>query len=58
MTIDRTKASTPRSLALARELADLHGPCVGCSECLGLCTALIDALVIPDLILSKRHEAQ
>ena len=58
MPIDRSKPATPRVSTLAIELSDLHGPCVGCCDCMGLCTALIDALVIPDLVLSKRPEAR
>ncbi len=54
MNISRKKSGTGRSDALASELSTLQGPCVGCRECTGLCNALIDALVLPDLILSKR----
>ncbi len=54
MNISRNKSGTGRSDALASTLNTLQGPCVGCRECTGLCAALIDALVLPDLILSKR----
>lgn len=55
MNINRNKAGTRHSQALASELEALRGPCVGCSKCTGLCEALIDALVLPDMILSKRR---
>lgn len=58
MQISRTKAETPRIDALSQQLAGLMGPCVGCSDCDGLCMALIDALVIPDVILTKKRKSQ
>ena len=56
MQIKRSKAETPKANALATELSGLYGPCVGCSDCSGLCTALIDALILPDVILRKKRE--
>lgn len=58
MNISRSKAETPRLNSLSAEISQLHGPCVGCSDCVGLCMALIDALVVPDVILSKKRETQ
>lgn len=57
MQIDRTKAETPNLKALAGQVSALQGPCVGCSDCVGLCAALIDTLVLPDVILTKRRES-
>ncbi|MEX0317085.1 MAG: hypothetical protein AB3N21_03995 [Ruegeria sp.] len=57
MQIDRSKAETPRLEALAGEVSALHGPCVGCSDCVGLYKALIDTLVLPDVILTKKRES-
>ena len=51
MTITRSQGDTTRSTALAAEIAGLGAPCVGCSNCRGLCKALIEAIVIPDLVL-------
>lgn len=58
MDINRSKAETPQMDALSSEISGLQGPCVGCSDCVGLCMALIDALVVPDVILSKKRETQ
>lgn len=58
MNINRSKSGITHTGALAMELAALQGPCVGCTECDGLCAALIDALTVPDVILSKKHESQ
>lgn len=58
MHIDRTKADTPNVNALSVSLSGLGGPCVGCTECVGLCQALIDALVVPDIVLAKKREGQ
>lgn len=53
MKIDRFAAFAPRTRALASDLAILQGPCVGCTDCEGLCRDLIDALVLPDAVLKK-----
>ena len=53
MHIVQSTAPVTRSEDLARELSRLTGPCVGCRECRGLCAALIEALVLPDIILSR-----
>lgn len=57
MQIQRSKAETPIVNALADELARLQGPCVGCSDCVGLCEELIEALVLPDVILTRKRES-
>lgn len=57
MQINRSKAETPKLAALAGQVSALQGPCVGCSDCVGLCMALIDTLVLPDVILTKRRES-
>lgn len=55
MQISRSKATASKVTALATEVSGLKGPCVGCNNCVGLCEALIDALVLPDLILSRNR---
>ncbi len=56
MEINRSQAPTPRVQALSVEISGLNGPCVGCSDCVGLCPALIEALVLPDVILTRKRE--
>jgi hypothetical protein len=56
MKIIRNRPQTPNVNELSMDLAQLNNPCVGCCDCVGLCDALIDALVLPDLVLSKRRE--
>ena len=58
MEVSRTQAQTPRVKALSVEISGLHGPCVGCQDCVGLCTALIEALVLPDVILTRKRESE
>lgn len=53
MTVSRGRVPDQHTGMLARELAALNGPCVGCADCKGLCAPLIDALTLPDLVLSK-----
>ena len=55
--IERKTAFAPRTKALSQDIGALHGPCVGCSKCAGLCHALIEALVLPDIILGERESA-
>lgn len=55
MNISRLVASAPRTASLSIELSKLSGPCVGCTDCNGLCRELIDALVVPHAVLSKKH---
>ena len=52
---DRQIAHAPRSRALAGQIAGLRGGCVGCTECAGLCTALIEALTLPGMILKEKQ---
>ncbi len=54
MQIRRDIAHAPRARALSRQLANLQGGCVGCDGCTGLCTALLEALTLPDLILKEK----
>ena len=58
MNIVRSKPDTSHTSSLAVELGSLQGPCVGCTDCVGLCADLIDVLLIPDVVLSKKRETQ
>lgn len=53
MLIERNKAATERTMGLAREVGAMRVPCVGCSGCRGLCEALIEVMVLPDVILHR-----
>ena len=54
MIVDRKIATAPRTEALAHDVAGLADPCIGCEGCRGVCAAMIDAMVLPDLILATR----
>lgn len=54
MGISREIGQAPRVCALAAELNTLNIPCIGCKDCDGLCHALIEALVVPGIILKRR----
>ena len=58
MNIIRSKPASGNSQALSHSLLELNGPCVGCEGCEGLCAELIDALIVPGLILSRKRETQ
>lgn len=53
MIMQRKAGHAPKVTAVAKELTTIQGPCIGCEGCTGLCAALIDALTVPDAILSK-----
>lgn len=51
MQIHRDIAHAPRTRALGHTVASLRGGCIGCRDCAGLCSALLEALTLPDLVL-------
>jgi len=57
MQIKRAGTTGAHVAQLNHRIGTLQGPCVGCKDCKGLCTALIDALLIPEYILSKGKPA-
>jgi hypothetical protein len=57
MFVSRHIADAPRTAALTTEIAKLQGPCVGCTDCNGLCKELLDALIVPDLVLTRKPDA-
>lgn len=54
MSITRQAGAAPNTADLAQQISGLSQPCVGCTECQGVCEALIDALVIPGVVLKSR----
>ena len=54
MQTNRKIAHAPRSQALAKDLSMMPDPCVGCEGCQGVCAALIDAMLLPEIILRDR----
>lgn len=54
MNIERTQTGSENTAQLAGELSRLHGNCIGCTKCDGLCAALIDALMVPNVVLSAK----
>jgi hypothetical protein len=54
----RTIGHAPRVTAMADAVADLDGPCIGCPHCRGLCHALIDVLLLPDVIVVKQDRPE
>ncbi|GKY88040.1 hypothetical protein [Sinisalibacter aestuarii] len=55
MQVKREIGHAPRSHALAGEVSALSGGCVGCKSCTGLCTALIEALYLPGIVLKEKE---
>ncbi len=55
MQIDRSRTPSRNVEIVADQLSTIQGPCVGCTDCVGLCKSLIEALTLPDIILTKRR---
>lgn len=51
MQIERVAGFAPKVRALAKELAPLNEPCIGCKDCAGICHTLLDLMELPDLVL-------
>ena len=54
--ITRSRGETRRTEALAIQIAGMGTPCVGCRNCRGLCRELIEAIVLPDIILNEARD--
>ena len=54
MQIDRRPAHAPRTRDMAVQIAGLKSGCIGCSDCKGLCHELIEAMLVPDLVLKDK----
>lgn len=55
MMANRKVGHAPRVTKVARDLGEIGG-CIGCKHCEGLCRALIDAIVLPDVVLSRASQ--
>ncbi|MBV7396980.1 hypothetical protein [Mameliella sediminis] len=53
MQSDRLIGHAPRSQAFGEKFYATGGTCIGCKGCTGLCQALIEALVVPDMVLGR-----
>lgn len=53
MDIQRHVAHAPRTVELGRGVATLNQPCVGCTDCRGLCQTLIELMTLPDVLLGR-----
>ncbi|EAQ13215.1 MULTISPECIES: hypothetical protein [Maritimibacter] len=54
MQVDRRTAHAPRTRDLAVQVSGLKQGCVGCADCKGLCHELIEAMLVPDLVLKDK----
>ena len=55
MNIDRKTAYAPRTSALAGKISQLQDPCVGCTDCVGMCAALIETMLVPEVVLRRER---
>ena len=50
----RGAPATPRTDVLACHFQALGGTCIGCHGCIGICTALLDVVMLPDAVLKPK----
>ena len=51
MMTQRSIANAPRTTALAQDLSRMATTCIGCTDCGGVCQAVIEVVVLPQVIL-------
>lgn len=54
MDIDRAVGKAPRTKAVGQVVSGLQGGCVGCPDCAGLCSALLEAIYLPEMVLKQK----
>jgi hypothetical protein len=54
MMIERSIAHAPRTAALAQDVSRMTTTCIGCTDCGGLCQAMIEVVVVPQIVLHHR----
>lgn len=54
MMIERSIAHAPRTAALAQDVSRMTTTCIGCTDCGGLCQAMIEVVVVPQIVLHPR----
>ncbi len=48
----RVPAHAPRVQEMQRRVMEV-GPCLGCTDCRGLCASLLEVLSLPEAVLSN-----
>ncbi|MBV7377642.1 hypothetical protein [Maritimibacter dapengensis] len=54
MHIDRTAGPTTRARDLAQQVSGLRQGCLGCDDCKGRCHELVEAMLVPDIVLKGK----
>lgn len=44
-------AHAPRVRALAKDMSCMTTTCIGCTDCGGICQAMVDVVMVPRLVL-------
>lgn len=57
MKIEREVGRDQNSALIAQQIEAISGPCIGCKDCQGLCVELIDAVLVPGLVIRKNRDA-
>ena len=52
MITDRKIAHAPRTTKLAQKVARMNSTCIGCTSCGGICQAMLEMMMLPDVVLN------
>jgi NAD-dependent dihydropyrimidine dehydrogenase PreA subunit len=55
MRADRKIAHAPRTAQIAQAVARMPSTCIGCTGCVGLCQAMLEVMMLPDVVLHARE---
>jgi dissimilatory sulfite reductase (desulfoviridin) alpha/beta subunit len=53
MEIERQIANAPKTAAIGVALSKEGGSCLGCTNCRGMCQALLEVMSFPEVVLNR-----
>jgi hypothetical protein len=53
MEVERQIANAPKTTAVGVAVSEMGGNCIGCTNCRGLCQALIEVMSFPEVVLNR-----
>lgn len=56
MQVTQSAAANAHTGTLALKLMATGSRCIGCADCTGLCRELVEAMMLPDMLLAHRDK--
>ncbi len=53
MDVERKIGHAPKTSEVGRAAVTLHGPCVGCENCRGMCWEFLELLTLPKAVVRE-----